>query len=193
MDTRSPEYTERMIAIQGGRFPVLRQLPYRWHLRGLAGRSVLEIGCGIGRNLRHLADREAVGIDENETSVAVATSRGFTAFVQTAYRASPFASAGRFDTLLLSHVAEHLSGDEASRLIADYLPFIRERGRVILITPQEACHRLDETHVELVDFAKGAAILEQAGVRVERQVSFPLTRAFGRWFRGNEFVTVGRK
>lgn len=193
MDTRTPSYTTRMIALEGGRWPVARQLPYRWKLRRLAIGSVLELGCGVGRNLRHLDRREAVGIDHNENSVAVARSRGFTAFGQGAFRESPFAAPGRFDTLLLSHVAEHLTADEAHRLLADHLPFLRSGGRVVLITPQEACFRLDPTHVEFVDFAKGALLLERAGVAVVRRMSFPLPRVFGRWFRGNEFVTVGRK
>ncbi len=192
MDTRSREYTQWLIDRERARWPVARQLPYRWNVRRLALDSVLEIGCGIGRNLRHLNGREAVGIDENESAVALACSRGLTAFVPAAFRHSEWARPGRFDTLLLAHVAEHLSLDEGCRLLGDYREFLSPGGRVVLITPQEACFRLDSTHVEFVDFKKGAELLGRAGLEVVRQTSFPFPRIFGRWFHGNEFVTVGR-
>jgi len=40
------------------------QLPYRWNLRRLRLGFVLDVGCGVGRNLAHL-DGNGVGVDPN--------------------------------------------------------------------------------------------------------------------------------
>ncbi len=191
-DTRSDEYTRRLEtlgAVGWKRFFDV-QAPYRWNLRRLDLGFTLDVGCGIGRNLLHLGGH-GVGVDHNADSVAVAQERGCVALTTEAFTGSEYARAERFDSLLLAHVVEHMTLDEARTLVAHYLQFIRPGGKVVLIAPQEAGYRSDDTHVEFMDFEKLELILSRVGVRCERRYSFPFPRIVGRVFLHNEFVAVG--
>jgi SAM-dependent methyltransferase len=193
--TREAGYTARLARQEAWWRRLLDvQRPYRAHLRSLAPGRFLEVGCGIGRNLFNARDfAEGLGVDHNPTSVEVAQGRGLDAMTTAQFLASDRARPGSFDTLLLSHLLEHLSPAEALRLLRDFLPFIRPGGKVILVTPQERGFASDPTHFTFFDLAACAALLAEAGVAVERQRSFPFPRWAGRVFTYNEFVTVGRK
>jgi SAM-dependent methyltransferase len=168
------------------------QRPYRRHLRSLDLGLVLDVGCGLGRNLHNLGG-SGVGIDHNPACVASARARGYTAFLPEEFRASEYGKPGRFDALLLSHVAEHMHFEEARALVETYVPYLRQDARVVFITPQEAGFRSDPTHVELFDFAALARLAEGLNLKVERHYSFPFSRFVGRLFKYNEFVLLARK
>jgi 2-polyprenyl-3-methyl-5-hydroxy-6-metoxy-1,4-benzoquinol methylase len=170
------------------------QLPYRLHLRRLNLGFVLDVGCGLGRNLTNLGGASAgVGVDPNRDAVAVCRSRGLIAFTPDELAASEYAQPGRFDTLLISHVLEHLSSEDAMALIARYVPWVRSGGRAVLITPQEAGYRSDPTHVEFVDLARLEHVSHATGLTTVAAYSFPFPRTVGRWFKYNEFVLIARK
>ncbi len=192
--TRDESYTRRLETLgeAGWKQWLDVQAPYRRHVRGLGLGFVLDVGCGIGRNLVHLQNN-GVGVDHNAESVAAARERGCEAFVPADFEASEYAVAERFDSLLCAHVVEHMSLDEAVQMIAGYLPYIRAGGRVVLIAPQQAGYRTDATHVEFMDLAKLARILEGAGAPQDRAYSFPFPRFVGHVFPHNEFVAIGRK
>ncbi|MFC5766770.1 class I SAM-dependent methyltransferase [Actinacidiphila bryophytorum] len=184
-DTASPDYTARLLA----RRLLPTQAPYRWNLRRLRLGRVLDVGCGVGRNLRHCAPG-SVGVDHNAHSVAAARARGLTAYTPEEFAATDSAP-GSFDSLLCAHVLEHLDAAKAAALLATYLPYVRPGGRAVLITPQEAGFASDATHVRFVGFAELEEEARAAGLQVRRAYSFPLPRAAGRLFRHNEFVLVG--
>lgn len=193
MKTKEKDYTERLQALGSGWKRLLDvQLPYRLHLKRLRLGFVLDIGCGIGRNLLNL-DGRGVGVDHNPHSVEVALSRGLAAYTPDDFLASAYARQGRFDALLLSHVLEHMGRGDAVALIREYLSYLRKGGRAVLITPQECGFRSDPSHVEFTDLAALAAIAAEAGLAVEKSYSFPFPRFVGRIFRHNEFVVIARK
>ncbi|HTF34488.1 MAG TPA: class I SAM-dependent methyltransferase [Myxococcota bacterium] len=167
------------------------QAPYRWNLRRLALGRTLEVGCGVGRNLRHLG-KGAVGIDRNALAVDFARRAGLDAFQPEEFRASPHAQPPRFDTLLFAHVLEHMSRAVAVGLVREHLAYLAPGGRVVVITPQERGFASDETHVEFMDFVQIDRILRESGLEPLRFFSFPLPRLFGRIFPYNEFVGIGR-
>jgi SAM-dependent methyltransferase len=191
--TASPAYAERLRALEGQAWKrwLHVQAPYRWNLRRLRPGFTLDVGCGIGRNLDHL-DGHGVGIDHNAAAVAQARARGFEAYVPAEFEASPYAMPGRFDSLLVAHVLEHMTEPEAVALVEAHLRYVRPGGQVILITPQEAGQRSDPTHVTLLDAGAMRRLAAAAGVVAVRTSSFPLPRPAGRVFVHNETVTVGR-
>lgn len=170
------------------------QAPYRRHLRKLELGFVLDVGCGVGRNLMHLGGKGAgVGVDHNPVAVEIARSRGLTAYTAGTFRGAPEAKPGCFDAMLLSHVVEHMREIEAVGLIRAYLDLVRPGGKIVVITPQEAGHRSDPTHVEFMDFTRVESILHAAGCRPFASYSFPFPRALGRFFKYNEFVVLAAR
>lgn len=193
-DTLARAYTERLIKLQTAPWKRILdvQAPYRWNLRRLQPGFTLEIGCGIGRNLRHLR-ANGVGLDLNPYSVAYAREHGLTAFTPDEFRRSPFNAPGRFDSLLLSHVAEHMTFGELAALLAQYVDLVKADGKLILITPQEVGYRSDATHVEFMDFDKLRFAAAKVGFTPVMEYSFPFPRPAGRLFIYNEFVSVSRR
>lgn len=186
-NTTDPWYTERLQ--RSGASSLRRSIPdpYRWNLRRLRLGRVLDIGCGVGRCLAFL-DGHGVGVDHNPTSVAECRRRGFEA-----HTPEEFATleVGQFDTLLLSHVLEHLEAEAGSALVAEHLHRLRPGGRILLITPQEAGQRSDPTHVRFVDAEASRALLSGLGATGIRSRSFPFPRIVGRVFVHNETHVIG--
>jgi 2-polyprenyl-3-methyl-5-hydroxy-6-metoxy-1,4-benzoquinol methylase len=194
MTTQDNKYTERLFDNQFVWWKRLLdvQRPYRWNLRRLKPGFVLDVGCGIGRNLIHLK-RNGVGIDHNNSSVEMARSKGMTAFTPDEFQRSTFNVSGRFDSILLAHVAEHMTEDEVVKLLNTYMHLMKPQGRVIIITPQESGYRSDQTHVQFMDFSTLNSIIDKAGLKDIKQYSFPFPRIFGRFFKYNEFVCIAEK
>ncbi len=192
--TQDPAYARRLetLEAQSWKLRLDVQAPYRWNLRRLHPGYTLDIGCGIGRNLTHL-EGKGVGVDHNLDCVATSRERGLTAYSPDEFLASSDAKIAGFDSLLLAHVIEHLDAPTTDDLIATYSPYVREGGRIIAITPQEAGYRSDSTHVRFVDHAAIELLLGKHGWSAVYKQSFPFPRVVGRVFPYNEFVVVGER
>jgi SAM-dependent methyltransferase len=191
----APAYAERLetLGSKSWKRRLDVQAPYRWNVRRLCTGDVLDVGCGLGRNLEHLAGRTsgiAVGVDPNAACVATARSRGLQAFTPDEFAASEHAGPARFDTLLVAHVLEHLDEPTGDALLREHLPALRPGARVVILTPQESGQRSDPTHVRFVDFATLDATASRLGLTRVSKRSFPFPRAAGRIFRYNEFTVV---
>jgi SAM-dependent methyltransferase len=188
------EYTERLIRLQhAGWKQRLRVIdPLRWDLRRLEPGFTLEVGCGIGRNLGFLGGN-AVGLDQNATTVAAARALGYRAYTPDEFRNGEWDKPESFDSLLLSHVVEHMGREERLGLVRSHLGYVRPGGKVILITPQDAGFRSDPTHVEFVDLDGLHDVVTALGLEPVRAYSFPFPRFVGRFFLYNQFVSVSRK
>jgi 2-polyprenyl-3-methyl-5-hydroxy-6-metoxy-1,4-benzoquinol methylase len=185
------EYTSRLQRLSTRRWKRFVPNPYRWNVRRLATGQVLDIGCGIGRCLDFIGPR-GVGVDPNETAVAACRESGHQAYTPADFAAAYQSSETRFDTLLCSHVLEHLDEPTGVALIGEYLPYLRDGGRIMLVTPQERGQRSDATHVRLMDAVALSQLADRCGLVVESMSSFPLPRVFGRWFIYNETVVIAR-
>jgi len=193
-DTRNREYTQRLASLPEARWKrwLDVQAPYRRHLRGLDLGFTLDVGCGTGRSLAHCGGH-GVGIDHNPASVEIARARGLNAYGRDEFWRTPHAETASFDSLLFSHVLEHMEFDAAAALVAEYAPLVRATGLVVCICPQEAGFRSDPSHVAFCEFASLRRIADAAGLEVEQSYSFPFPRIAGRLFRHNEFVLIARK
>ncbi len=181
--TRESKWWKKMLNVQ---------YPYKRNIIGLHPGFVLDIGCGLGRNLLHL-NGNGIGIDHNETSVKECRARGLNAFTNTEFEKTAYYKPGTFDSILLAHVAEHMGVAPAAALLRQYLPLLKENGKIIVITPQEAGYRSDDTHVEFINFYKVQEIFKQLGYRPVKQYSFPFPRAIGNMFKYNEFISIGER
>ena len=189
-DTTASNYTSRLTTLAGAGWKqrLAVQAPYRWNVRRLlGGRRVLDVGCGIGRNLVGL-EAGSVGVDLNSHSVEHCRSMGLQA-----YTAEEFLDAelGMFDGLLLAHVMEHLPPGAEEGVLRGYLPFVYPGSPVVLICPQERGFATDATHTTFFDFAGLRDVCLQAGIQVDRSYSFPFPRFVGKVFPYNEFVVLG--
>lgn len=186
------EYAQRLVRLQSAGWKRILdvQAPYRWNLRRQQPGFTLEIGCGIGRNLIHLSGN-GVGIDLNLACVRVARARSLEAYTPEEFSASTRAVQGTFDSILLSHVAEHMTSEAVVELLREYLPFLKRGGSVILIAPQERGQASDPTHVEFMDESALDIVAAALGLSKTRAYSFPFPRFVGRFFIYNETVWVG--
>ena len=192
--TETVDYTNRLKGSEARWKRVLGvQRIYARNLRSLSPGFMLDVGCGIGRNLRAVRGN-AVGVDHNAHSVAHARAQGFEAYTPAEFRASRHASElGRFDSMLVSHVLEHMSEQEAEALLASYLPHVRAGGKLIVITPQERGYASDATHRRFVGFDELERLGLARGLQPRVRRSFPFPRIVGKVFTYNEFVFVADK
>ena len=192
-DTQAAAYAQRLEALQSPWWKRVLdvQRPYRWNLRRLQPGFVLDIGCGLGRNLAHLHGH-GVGIDHNAEAVRIARARGLCVFEPDEFARSDYARPASFDSLLLAHVVEHMTPDDAEQLLRSHLGFLRPGGSVILITPQERGFNSDPTHVHFMDLDALESLVRRVGLEVRSRSSFPFPRLLGRVFVYNEFVMVAR-
>lgn len=193
--TDGSDYTDRLMRLEQPLWKRVLdvQAPYRWHVRRLFGeREVLDVGCGLGRNLAHLAPR-GVGVDHNAHSIEVCRGRGLTAFTTEEFTGSEYAHAGRFEGMLAAHLIEHMPRAEAVKVLAGYVDYLASGARVVFICPQERGYATDSTHVEFTDFDGLADVARQLGLVVDRRRSFPFPRSAGKLFPYNEFVLIAHK
>jgi 2-polyprenyl-3-methyl-5-hydroxy-6-metoxy-1,4-benzoquinol methylase len=132
-------------------------------------------------------DGNGVGIDHNATSVEICRSRGLEAYTPEEFQSL---NPGKFDSILLSHVLEHTTIDEGRELLTSYLPFLKDGGKVLLITPQRAGQKSDPTHVRFLDREGLRRQLVDLGGRNVKTKTFPFPEVVGRIFRHNESQAI---
>lgn len=192
-DTRDEAYADRLKAKSSAWWKRVFdvQAPYRWNLRRHHLGRTLDVGCGIGRHLESLP-AGSVGVDHNAASIAEAVSRGLQAFTGEQWTKSELRRPGTFDSILFSHVIEHMPAAEGEQLVRDYLPYLKPGGSVFFICPQERGYASDPTHVRFVDLDDLADLARTVGLTPVRSYSFPFPRLAGKVFTHNEFCLLAK-
>jgi 2-polyprenyl-3-methyl-5-hydroxy-6-metoxy-1,4-benzoquinol methylase len=193
METSSDDYTKRLVRLSSKKWKALLRVqePYRRKLLSYDTGKTLDIGCGIGRLLVNLP-KGSIGVDHNVDSIKHCKSLGLKAYTTEEFFLH-VQSLESFDTILLAHLLEHLSPVKQRTIFSDYLKYLRPGGKVVIITPQEAGYKSDETHVNFTDIENIREILEDFDLRLVKSSSFPFPRFFGKFFIHNEFHVVGIK
>jgi SAM-dependent methyltransferase len=194
MTTNNPAYAKRLRDLEQVWWKrwLNVQAPYRWNLRRLHLGFTLDVGCGRGRHLLHLGGN-GVGVDHNVDLVAVCRLRGLEAYSPDEFARSPRNEPVLFDSILVSHVVEHMSEREAVALLKKYVHTLKPEGRLVLITPQEKGYASDPTHMRFVDFGELVDLCSALGFTPVRRYSFPFPRFCGRWFTHNELVLIAAR
>jgi SAM-dependent methyltransferase len=189
-DTSQTWYADRLAAREGAWWKRVLdvQRPYRWNLRRQHLGRTLDVGCGLGRNLKELP-AGSVGVDHNAAAVAECRRRGLTAFTVDEWEAR--VDVEQFDSILLAHVLEHVPDPVA--LLASYLPALRAGGTVFIVCPQERGYASDPTHVAFLDGPALQRVAGACGLAAGTWFSFPLPRWAGRAFIYNEFCLRASK
>jgi ubiquinone/menaquinone biosynthesis C-methylase UbiE len=137
---------------------------------GRPGLRVLDVGCGTGGVLAHLADAAAVvGIDRSPEAVAHCRRRGLMQTAVSDGHRLPFADR-TFDAVLLLDVLEHFADEQA--LLAEVRRLLRPGGMMLVSVPayQFLWSEHDEVlhHVRRYTAPRLRAALEGARLAVER-------------------------
>jgi SAM-dependent methyltransferase len=131
---------------------------------------VLDVGCGTGGVLAHLAERATtVGVDRSRQALAHCRRRGLTRLAVADMDRVPFAPA-TFDVILMLDVLEHFHDDVA--VVANARPLLRPGGALLVSVPahQSLWSPHDEVlhHVRRYDVAGVRRALESGGFRIRR-------------------------
>jgi 2-polyprenyl-3-methyl-5-hydroxy-6-metoxy-1,4-benzoquinol methylase len=192
--TTNTTYTDRLRTLEYKKWKSLLdvQRPYRWNITRLNPGKTLDIGCGIGRYLKCLP-AGSVGIDHNKHSTQYCKDKGLVAYTTSAFSKSKDYKKSTFDSLLLSHVLEHMTPKDGIALIRAYAPMLKAGGKLIICCPQEKGYTTDSTHVNFLDGAALGEIVKASGFTLTKNSSFPFPRPVGIFFRYNEFTIVATK
>jgi SAM-dependent methyltransferase len=134
------------------------------------GLRVLDVGCGTGGVLAHLADRAATaGVDRSRQALAHCRRRGLPHLACADMDRLPFASAS-FDLVLMLDVLEHFTDDVA--VVARVRPLLRPGGTLFVSVPAHqalwSAHDEALQHVRRYDVRGLKRALEAGGFAIRR-------------------------
>ena len=175
-------------------------------LADVEGRTVLDLGCGMGTFTLEAAQRgaRAIGFDMMPTALAAAQRVGKEEKVESArfvladVARLPVRSSGA-DVVLAADLTEHLDEGTLNRMLGESKRVLRAGGWLVLYTP-EASHlferlrdsgvmKQDPSHIGIRTGSALADAVRKAGFTIERLTYLPshlpgwnlLERALARW------------
>ncbi len=121
---------------------------YRWAAQLVAGRRVLDAGCGVGYGSAMLAEAgatEVVGVDLSAKAVAAAASGApaNASFVTGDVHALPF-EPGQFDVIVCFEVIEHV--EHQDEVIAELVRVLAPAGVLVMSSPNRDVYPAGNPH-----------------------------------------------
>ena len=121
---------------------------YRWAGQLVAGRSVLDAGCGVGYGSAMLAEAgaaEVIGVDLSDKAVQAAGAGAppHASFVVGDVHALPFET-GRFDVVVCFEVIEHVEGQD--QVIAELARVLAPGGVLAISSPNRDVYPAGNPH-----------------------------------------------
>lgn len=112
--------------------------------------AVLDVGCGVGRNialLKRLGFMQVVGVEKNERLVLENRKQGINCVTPDELEAA--GESHTYDLLLMSHIIEHFDYVSLLQFMNTYLRKLRPGGYLIVVTPLwHDCFYNDFDHVK---------------------------------------------
>ena len=98
----------------------------------LAGKKILDVGCGTGKYLKLFAQYACAvtGVDMNPLQVENLRSDGYAAYLP-----QELPDNETFDVVFMSHVIEHLDPSSLIPFLEKYLGMLAADGRLIILSP----------------------------------------------------------
>jgi ubiquinone/menaquinone biosynthesis C-methylase UbiE len=118
---------------------------YQWATPWVAGREVLDAGCGVGYGTRLLAEHgpaRLVGVDVSSEALAHAPANG-AEWVQADLRELPF-PADSFDLVVCFEVIEHV--EEQERVLDELRRVLRKDGILLISSPNRDVYAPGNPH-----------------------------------------------
>lgn len=165
MKTEDREYFKYLTA-RSRTSLVLRRFMYRSIIKEFRGK-LLDVGCGIGEFLQWYPN--SFGIDTNRFLIRYCKEQGIRCVYGSAKKI-PFKQS-TFDTVLCSHLMEHLSKPviaikEAGRVL-------KKGGKFIIIVPTEKGYKKDRTHKTFLHEKNLREMLKKNGFKIKRMSYYP--------------------
>jgi SAM-dependent methyltransferase len=161
------------------------------------GGTVLDIGCGHGELVGQLVARgvDAIGMDPDERSRALAADSGLTVLSGTAEVPAAEVAGRRFDMVVMSHSLEHCLDPAAA--LATVQSLLAPGGRAYIEVPNAGCLHFETfrhcsemfdapRHLWFFTDRSLMHLAEATGLRVERWHYNGFTRLFSRTWRNWE-------
>lgn len=159
-------------------------------LEKAAGRklSILDVGCGYGRNLKTLlaAGFQVTGVEANEGIVSANKKEGLPCL-----SVSELESGARsdYDVILMSHIVEHFEPSSLLQFMDSYLDRLRPGGSLVIATPLLSPYFYDDfDHVRpyqptgiLMVFGETAAQVQYQARNKLRLKNVWFRRSYYRW------------
>lgn len=139
--------------------------------------KILDIGCGPGRYLKFF--KNAVGIDHNNLFIEYAKENGFEAYLNSEFKEK--FNYFFFDTLLFSHILEHMNFEQAILLVKEYLPYLKKNGRIVIVLPDGRSYYNDPTHVLNFTPVEVKLLAKALDLTYKKVFYHPFPKFFGKW------------
>lgn len=159
-------------------------------LPDIAGRTLIDLGCGMGTFTIEAAQRGAWAIGVDPAPAAVRAARAVAAAEQA--RGAQFIRAdavllplpsGAADVVLAADLTEHLDDVTLARILREAARVLAPRGRLVLYTPdrhhfferlrERGVMKQDPSHIAVRTAAELHAAVESAGFQVEHTAWLP--------------------
>ncbi len=143
--------------------------------RGLAPRSILDVGCGEGSLLASLARSHPgaalAGVEISENAVALA-QRGLPGADISRLDVAAARLPRTFDLVVCADVIEHIADDQAA--LANIAAMCAPGGAVVVATLQGRMRRFEAGIGHMRNYARGelAAKMSAAGLAIDKQIAW---------------------
>jgi 2-polyprenyl-3-methyl-5-hydroxy-6-metoxy-1,4-benzoquinol methylase len=165
---------------------------YQFAAAYVAGRRVLDVGCGEGYGAALLAEHaeEVVGVDYSAAAVdhARKTYQRSNLRFLVADATAPAPVAGQFDAITCFEVIEHILGDD--QLLAGLARMLNPEGWLLMSTPNALVDTLFETVSAREHNEYHVNLLRPAQLRQRVRRHFGEVRLYGQYVEGNRLHTA---